>query len=56
MGWAAQINDIKWLRKKAGTYAYMSPEALLGKIQTQKSDIWSLGILLYELFHNIEPY
>lgn len=55
-GWAARIDDIKWLKNKAGTFAYMSPESLQGKMQTQKSDIWSLGILLFELFFNIEPY
>lgn len=34
----------------------MSPEALKGEQQSFKSDIWSLGILLYELFYSKEPY
>lgn len=32
LGWAAKTTDIKWLKNRAGTYAYMSPESLLGKI------------------------
>jgi len=35
---------------RSGTPAYMSPEQLAGSEVTSKSDIYALGLLLYELF------
>lgn len=55
-GWAADLKDVAYCSIKAGTYAYMSPESLSGTLQMEKSDVWSLGVLLYELMFNKEPY
>lgn len=55
-GWATHSGRTTYNRARAGTYAYMSPEALQGDFQTLKSDIWALGVLLYELHYNKEPY
>ena len=55
-GWSSDLNDNEWLMTQGGTFAYMSPEAILGKKQTIETDLWSLGILLYELFHLREPF
>lgn len=55
-GWASSINDKEWLKEKAGTFVYMSPESLRSEIQGFESDTWALGILLYELFYNKEPF
>ena len=55
-GWSCSVNLIKDCHQKAGTYAYMSPESLLGKFQSYSTDMWSLGILLYEMYFGKEPY
>ena len=39
-----------------GTKDYMSPEIVLRNIHSNKTDIWSLGILLYEMLHGNTPY
>lgn len=55
-GWAARIDHVEYRRLKAGTYIYMSPESLSGKLQNKPSDLWSLGVLLFELIHYREPF
>lgn len=39
-----------------GTPHYMSPEQVNGEKVTPSTDIWSLGIILYELFVGASPY
>jgi len=40
----------------AGTIGYQSPELLQGKEIDHRSDLFSLGVLLYELFTGIHPF
>ncbi|CFW93055.1 putative Non-specific protein-tyrosine kinase [endosymbiont DhMRE of Dentiscutata heterogama] len=39
-----------------GVLPYVAPETLQGEVYTQKSDIYSFGIIAYELFANSYPY
>lgn len=39
-----------------GTLAYMSPEVLRGKPATQSTDMFSMGVIAYELFAGSLPY
>jgi serine/threonine-protein kinase len=55
-GLAGLAEGIQGAEIRAGTPEYMAPEQLAGKEVTLKSDLYALGLVLYELFTGKRAY
>lgn len=49
-GWAVKLSSQKRRRSVCGTVEYMAPEIYLAEVQTEKTDVWALGIISGFLF------
>lgn len=55
-GWTINLEKNESRQTFCGTYEYMAPEIFEAQSYNASVDIWSLGILLFELFHGHSPY
>ena len=54
-GWS-NYNNINNRTSFCGAFEYMSPEMINGESYNKSIDIWSLGILLYEMYFGFPPF
>ena len=55
-GWSVILKDNSSRNTFCGTIEYMAPEIINNEQYDKSIDIWSLGVLLFELIHGYSPF
>ncbi|CAD8128605.1 unnamed protein product [Paramecium sonneborni] len=55
-GFSANMNSLELQKSSFGTPLYMAPESLLNDMYSFQSDVWSVGITMYELIYGNVPF
>ncbi|CAD8064900.1 unnamed protein product [Paramecium primaurelia] len=56
-GLSSHHNRYALMQKKCGTLTYMAPELLLKKVYNKNVDVWSVGVIFYQLLNKGQhPY
>ena len=56
LGFAREINYEDLTETMCGTPLFMAPEVLNGKRYNHKADVWSLGIVFFEMIAGFTPF